>query len=229
MTLKFSVTDITTVEEAMRPLYVESNGSYTLDVEGAVPKSKLDEFRMNNIELSKKLDSLKGVDAEKYTKLLELQARVDEKKLIDSGKIDEVVESRISSLRSDYEQKSQQAQQQIATLMSSLQQRALSAEIGSVAIKSGVQETAIDDVMLRASGVFSMDEHGALVAKDAKGNVLYGKNGIDPLTTEEWVKSLVKFAPHLFKASSGGSAPGGSYSSATRGNMSAVQKIQSGL
>ena len=39
---------------------------------------------------------------------------------------------------------------------------------------------------------------------------MYGKDGTNPLTPEEWGAALVKEAPFLFRPSSGGGAPGGS-------------------
>ena len=48
------------------PLYAEREGAWVLDVDGAVEKSKLDEFRNNNVALAKERDDLKkryeGID-----------------------------------------------------------------------------------------------------------------------------------------------------------------------
>ena len=48
--------------------YVERDGAWVLDVEGAVDRSKVDEFRANNVGLMKQLDELKarfnGIDLE---------------------------------------------------------------------------------------------------------------------------------------------------------------------
>src|SRR6267143_2368488 len=50
------------------PLYVEEDGGLVLDVEGAVDKTKLDEFRTNNIALSNQLAETKrwfeGIESE---------------------------------------------------------------------------------------------------------------------------------------------------------------------
>ena len=40
-------------------MYVEGDGGFVLDVEGAVDKTKLDEFRTNNIALSNQLSETK--------------------------------------------------------------------------------------------------------------------------------------------------------------------------
>ena len=43
----------------LQSLYVEGDGGFVLDVEGAVDKTKLDEFRTNNIALSNQLSETK--------------------------------------------------------------------------------------------------------------------------------------------------------------------------
>ncbi len=55
--------------------YVERDGAWVLDVEGAVDRSRVDEFRANNVELMKQFDELKarfnGIDLEETKALKE--------------------------------------------------------------------------------------------------------------------------------------------------------------
>ncbi len=55
--------------------YVERDGAWVLDVEGAVDRSRVDEFRANNVALMKQLDELKarfnGIDLEETKALKE--------------------------------------------------------------------------------------------------------------------------------------------------------------
>ena len=59
MALKFKHQSKDEIPEAQRALYVERDGAFLLDVEGAADKAKLDEFRANNIALSNELTDLK--------------------------------------------------------------------------------------------------------------------------------------------------------------------------
>lgn len=229
MALKFSVDTLDSVEEAFRPLYVEESGKFVLDVEGAVPKAKLDEFRNNNIQLTKTLESFKGIDPSKYTSLLELEARVKDSKLVDAGKIDEVVEGRISALKTDYENRIKAADDESSKLKSMIRQKSLSSEVSMQAAKLGVVESAIEDVALRASSLFQLDTSGNLVAVDTAGNPVYGKNGTDKLSVAEWMKDLSKTAPHLFKASAGGGASNARGKAGNTAGMSSIAKISAGL
>ena len=62
MKLKHKIAQLDDVPESLRPLYSEGDdGAFYLQVEGLVPKSKLDEFRNNNVQLMQKLQALEGI------------------------------------------------------------------------------------------------------------------------------------------------------------------------
>ena len=52
MALKFKAKSKDEITADLQSLYVERDGSWVLDVDGAVDKSRVDEFRANNITLS---------------------------------------------------------------------------------------------------------------------------------------------------------------------------------
>ena len=66
MALKFKFKSKDEIPAELEAHYVERDGAWVLDVDGAADKSKLDEFRANNIALSKQLAELKkrfeGID-----------------------------------------------------------------------------------------------------------------------------------------------------------------------
>lgn len=102
--LKFIVDTLEGVDQSVASLYEkQDDGKFRLNVEGAVPREKLDEFRNTNIELLKKVDAFKGVDVKKYSELLALEKRVTDKELVDAGKVDEVVQGRISQMKTEHE------------------------------------------------------------------------------------------------------------------------------
>ena len=49
MSLKFQIEKLEDVAENLRSLYTPHEGKFFLDVDGAVSREKLDEFRTNNI------------------------------------------------------------------------------------------------------------------------------------------------------------------------------------
>ncbi len=66
MALKFKFKSKDEIPAEQQALYVERDGAWMLDVDGAADKAKLDEFRANNIALSNQLAEQKkrfeGID-----------------------------------------------------------------------------------------------------------------------------------------------------------------------
>ncbi len=58
MALKFKFKSKDEIPAEHLNLYVERDGAFVLDAEGAVEKAKLDEFRTNNVNLQKQLTDL---------------------------------------------------------------------------------------------------------------------------------------------------------------------------
>jgi hypothetical protein len=55
MALKFKAKTKEEIPAELQSLYVERDGAFVLDVEGAVDKARVDEFRANNIALTSQL------------------------------------------------------------------------------------------------------------------------------------------------------------------------------
>jgi hypothetical protein len=80
--------------------------------------------------------------------------------------------------------------------------------VTTTATKRGLRPTAIPDITARARSVFRLVE-GAPRAYEADGQtVRVGKDGMTPMTLEEWVDLQVGEAPHLFESNAGGGAAG---------------------
>ena len=78
----------------------------------------------------------------------------------------------------------------------------------TAATKRGLRPTALTDITARARSVFKL-VNGAPRAFEADGQtVRYGRDGVTPMTLEEWVDLQVADAPHLFETSAGSGAAG---------------------
>src|SRR5210317_96736 len=97
--LKYKVESVDGLDESVASLYQKTDDGYVLQVEGVVDKSKLDEFRDNNIDLMKKLKEFDGVDVEKYKTLVADFTKRKDQKLIEEGKVDELVAERIKAVK----------------------------------------------------------------------------------------------------------------------------------
>lgn len=199
------------VPEGMEQFYQAHEGKFVLKVEGlpqvedkskelADAKAKLDEFRTNNRELFSQLEKLKGVDT--------------------SAQVEELVKQAVAANT----QKLQSIEQEKAQLAAQLEEVIISDKLKEAAIKYGVAETAVQDILNRGKAAFTVKDGKPLPrngAVDGDGNVL---------SPEAWVKALQTEAPHLFKQSTGTGAkrPVGNGFTQTP-ERTANQKLAAGL
>ena len=177
MALKFKCKSKEEVPAELQSLYVERDGGFVLDVEGAVDKAKVDEFRANNVALTNQLAESKrrfeGIESE------QVKAVAAER---------DALSTRLTAIQIDQ-------------------------GVTTVATRKGLRPTAIPDITSRARTVFRL-VNGVPTAFESDGTtVRVGKDGMSPMSLEEWVDTQVADAPHLFEPNSGGGAAGGSSAS----------------
>ena len=212
MALKFKFASKEQIPAEHTALYVERDGAFVLDAEGAVDKSRVDEFRTNNLALKKQLDELaaryEGIDPDAVKTLLADKARLEDEKLIKDGEVEKLVEKRTKAVLGEMEKRLQGAEQQASALSGQLLEKEIERNVVEAATKLGLRASAIPDIKARARSVFKISG-GAVAAVEADGATpLYGKDGATPLTFDEWVARQVVDAPHLFESSAGGGAVG---------------------
>lgn len=210
MTLKATIDKLEDVDEGVRGLYRERDGKFTLDVDGMVPRSRLDEFRENNISLKQQIEDLvkkfDGIDPEEARKLAERAQKERDRRLIDAGKVDEVVGERTAAMKADFDARLKAAGDENAKLTGQLEGLLIDSALRESATKVGVRSAAIEDVLLRGRRVFRLVDGKATPMEGERP--VYGKGG-DLMTIDEWVGGLAAAAPHLFEPSKGGGAQGG--------------------
>ncbi len=210
MALKFRFKTKDEIPAEHLPLYAEREGAWLLDVEGAVDKAKLDEFRTTNVSLLRERDDLKrryeGIDPDEVRSLRTASTKAAEEALLKAGEVEKVVEARVKSLKGDFDQQLSAATTERDALSARLVAIQIDQGIVGVATKRGLRATAIPDITARARGVFRLVD-GVPTAFDADGQtVRAGKDGATPMTLEEWVDAQVSEAPHLFEANTGSGA-----------------------
>lgn len=231
MALKFVVDSVDGMDATTAALYVKNaDGKFYLDVDGAVSKTKLDEFRENNVRLLKDLEKFKDIDPVKHAELLRQQQALQEKKLIEAGEVDKVVEQRVGQMKTEYETRIGALTQENTLSKRQLESLLIDSAVRDAAIKSGVQPSAVEDVLLRAKTTFQIKD-GQSVPMDSNGGVIYGKDGTTPMSVSDWTTGLKKTAPHLFLGSQGGGAQGsgGGGAGMDMSKMTPTQKITAGL
>jgi hypothetical protein len=230
--LRKTIDNLEGLSPEVQKFYEPSEGKFRLKLEDddeKVLKTKLSEFRDNNIkilkeketmqkqmeELSKKLES---IDVEEYRTLKEQKDKLVDDDLKKKGNVDEIVEQRTKRMKTDLENqvkalqtKIAESEQSKANTMAEFKKVKIDNEIQlQVAGVGTLQKDALVDVLYRGRALFHLDDNHEVVALDAKGGIIPGKDGVTPLTIKEWAASLPNELPHLFIGSEGIAAKGSS-------------------
>lgn len=228
--------------ELMQDAYEKKDDGvyYLTGVDGMVPKKKVDEFRETSrktqSELEKAMEQLKqfeGVDLEHIKAIQKKAQELEEKKLIDAGDIDKIVEERVKPIVTQINTEKSDLQKNLDMVNRQLGILKIDNRASELAVAAGVEKSALPDVITRANRTFKIVD-GKTKALDGEGKPVYGADGITPLSLDSsWMESLKKDAPHLFRPPQGTGAEPGSGSRPGSGvdpsSMSAVQKIGEGL
>jgi hypothetical protein len=219
-----------------------ATGKIVLNV---VAANKIDEFRDNNIRISKERDELAnllnplrpviGDDPAAFLAQLEelnaLKQRVENGEIKESKGLDEVVAKRTEEMRKSLTDRIEaQARENGAwkknyeELDGNYRRSLVTSAIKDVAMLAdvGVDPRAMGDLTTKALGVFKVDDEGRIVAM-AGDAPLYGPDGVSPMTPKEWLVKLKDEAPYFFKGSTGGGA-GGDRTSKVHGRTHAELK-----
>lgn len=171
--------------------YVEKGGAFVLDVDGAVERERLDEFRQSNVELLKRLKDYEGIDPGKAKDLMARQAELDSENLLKSGDVAKMVEAKVAPVLQQLEAERSNA----AKLRQQLEEQTLLDAVAKAGARRGVRAKALPDLQARARGLWKVV--GGVVLPAAEG---------ETVSLDAWVEGLTADAPHLFESNAGGGA-----------------------
>jgi hypothetical protein len=196
------------IPEGAEAFYTERDGAWVLDVGGVVERSKLDEFRENNIKLTNELKRFEGIDPEQVRALADEKRQLEEAAQLKAGEADKVIESRTKQLKGEFDKQLSAITAERDALNTRLAAILIDQGVTTATTKRGLRPTAIPDITARARGTFKL-VNGVPSAFEADGQtVRQGKDGVTPMTLEEWADLQVSEAPHLFESNAGGGAAG---------------------
>ena len=181
-------------------------------VDGVVDKSKHDEFRNANVALKKELEDQKkkfeGIDPDEVRKLADEKRQLEESQQLKLGEVEKVLENRMKNAKAEWDKQFAAVNAERESLTGRLTAIQIDQGVTTVATKKGLRPTAIPDITARARNVFRL-VNGLPTGFETDGKtVRFGKDGMTPMTLEEWVDTQVADAPHLFESNSGGGAAG---------------------
>lgn len=207
------------------PLWDENNGdnggSSGSGDDSSALKDEIARLRNHNSKLldEKKqiqasLKKFEGIDPENVKKMMSVLDSNEEAKLLADGKLDEVVNKRTEKLRIDYEklksdfaEYKSDSEKRDSAWKQKYAGKVIETELRREAERAKVVPEAIDDVISRARGIFSLDEDGKIEARDSDGNIVTVKK--KALNPEVFISQLKENAPHFWPKSQGAGASGG--------------------
>jgi len=219
MALRFKYKAKEEIPAELVSLYAEREGAWQLDVDGVADKVKLDEFRRNNVALLKQVDDSRkqvedlrkkydGIDPDAVKAALEEKRKLEEEAALKAGEFDKVIEARVRAERERAAAEKATLEREREALNARLMTIQVDHAVISSAAKRGLRPTAGPDVTARARGAFVLRE-GVPIVLDTDGKTAKpGKDGVAPMTLDEWVEQLAAAAPHLFEGNAGGGASG---------------------
>lgn len=220
---KLVVETLEEVPEALRGEYVEQDGRYVLKLEGEHPevialRKKVNEFRTTNVtalkekdELLAKLKSYDGLDPAEYAALKQRAAEFEKVTGANDPKnvsllIQQQVAQHVEPLKAELAKEREMRESRERALA----RKNVESALRDAAVKAGVDDPALPDFLHRGLEVFQYEED-RVVAKNPDGSPVFSPSQPGAvMTPEEWAFGLADTAPHLFRPSNGGGAPGGS-------------------
>ena len=228
--LDFSVDTLDAVPESARKFYAASNGKFVLD-EGIAEnikglKSALDKEKaaaVGNEQATREAKAAKeeletlrakyaGLDPVKAKEFMAKFENDEEAQLIAAGKIHDVIAKRTEKERMEWKRQQDEKDTEIATakaMAESYKDRVLENAIMAAAVKAGLNKQGIRDSMFLAKTVFTLDENGKEVQRNADGSIVIGRDGKTPFNADEWYESQRPESPNWYNVSSSGSSPTG--------------------
>lgn len=140
-------------------------------------------------ELNKKFE---GVDMDEYAKMQKKAKEVSDGEVLNAGKVAELIDAKTAEITKQYNEAIKASKAEKEKLQLKLDSLLINDAVTDIAIKAGVSQTALSDVITRAKTDFSVLE-GKVVSNDK----------LEPLTVDKWVTGLNATAPHLFGADKG--------------------------
>jgi hypothetical protein len=209
--------------EAVRALYTEKDGAFILEVEGLVDGKALESERSARAKAAREFQELKDkigdLDPEKAREALRQVQALADKKLLDEGKVDELIQARTEAMRTDhknqlaaFEGKIKEKDDAIGRLTQTVKTLRINSELTPLALKKGIRPEALQDVIARMTvlGIdgIKWDIDGDNVVAKIGDQIKYGKDPQKAMSFEEGLDLLATAAPHLFADSKGTGANG---------------------
>lgn len=227
MALPQSYAAVGEIPTAFREHYTEKDGRFLLqtdppteDVTGL--KTALDSERRLRREAESQFTAFKtkfeGIDPADVATMRERLDSLKDKEVHDKDGLEALKARHTAQMKADHERElaalkraNEVLQAQYGEIDQKWRRDRIETQLTGALVKAGIAPYAMPDAVSRGLQIFvDINEAGAAIAKKGE-EVIYGKNGVDPFSPEEWILGVRTSgqAPHLWPPSSGGGAQHG--------------------
>lgn len=204
-------------EETLNSTITELKDQHKLQLDEEVNglKSKNAEILDEKKKSDKRLKELEEFDFDAANEAMEFLENNKEARMIKDGKTEELIEKKLSQVRSDHEAQLGEINQTLKSEMNRANNyeglyktKMVEDSLREAATSAKIRPEAVNDVLLHGRQVFSLAEDGSVEARDGDGKL---KKTVDDkvLTPSNWIEGLKKSAPHYWPDSVGAGAHGG--------------------
>jgi len=223
MQVDLVVPNLDSVPEGLHDAYVkQDDGSFKLNTSQddglQEAKTKINEFRQNNVTLLKEAEDLKK-EKQELLDLIEVNKKKSKKQKEDKDNdidLEAQIQERTKQMVDDHQTKSHAQQEALTKLqgqydgvMDQFHTSTLTSELSVALDGSGNLQTGarviINDM---AKKVWKMDDGNWIPRDPSSGNIMYGSDGSSPMTMKEWIPTVRKHNAFLWNDSNGGGAVG---------------------
>lgn len=217
--MKFVISALTDVAEALRGEYEERGGKFYLKTEGDYApliesNTKLAEFRDNNralntknTELEASLRKFDGIDPAAHAALKAKVTELETAGIKDKGDVGELIKAAVASAVGPLETKLKERETSEAKAQEALARTGLENQLREAGVKAGIEDRAMPDYINRGMQVFKLID-GKPAPRKGDSPIFSKTHPANELSMDEWAGELQTEAPFLFKPSRGGGGGG---------------------
>src|SRR3954452_19655204 len=188
MKLKYRVSNKEELAPEQVPFYTERDGALVLDVDGAIDRTKLDEFQKEKISLLTQLDEVKkryeGIDPDAVRQLEAEKQKLEEQQALKAGEVERVIESRLKSFQTVHEKQVKDLASERDALVARLSEIQIDQGVVGVATKKGLRPTGVRATTARARRVFRLVNGEPTPYEPDGKTVKIGKDGASPMSLD---------------------------------------------
>lgn len=240
------------IPEGLRDHAVEADGKYTVSVEfaGRVKEFRDNNVEVSKERDSlksviSKYEQATGVNMDlleegklddfvsSFTQLKETSQRVQDGKLVEETSLEEASASRVAEVHNSYrsqlsdsakEREAHKARADAAEKRANSMVLENAVRIAAGNADVGMLENAVQMILPQAHSIFRVDDKGGITPKDADGTVIYGQDGMSPMSIKEWLLKQRETNDFLFKGATGGGSQGSNSTDSGKMSFDQMQK-----